>query len=47
MAKLQGHFLKYRDAPELVLANAKEILEDVGTIDGMTAAEWLRRLNLD
>jgi len=47
MAKLQGHLLKYRDAPELVVEKCKEILEEVGTIDGMTAAEWLRRLNLN
>jgi len=28
MAKLQGHFLKYRDQPQAALDNAKKLLED-------------------
>jgi len=47
MAKLQGHFMRYTDAPEKALAEVKEILADVGTIEEMTAAEWLRRLGLE
>lgn len=47
MAKLQGHFLKYRGQPETQVEKAKQILEDSGSLDEMSVAEYLRRLNLD
>jgi len=46
MAKLQGHFLKYRDEPLAQVDAVKEVLEDSATVDEMTVSEWLRRLNL-
>ena len=47
MAKLQGHFLKYRDAPQKTLEMAEELLNgNVDRIDEMSVGEWLLRLNL-
>lgn len=47
MAKLQGHFLKYRDQPQKTLENAEELLNNnVEKIDEMSVGEWLLRLNL-
>lgn len=47
MAKLQGHFLKYRDQPQETLDNAQELLQShVELIDEMSVGEWLMRLNL-
>ena len=49
MARLQGHFLKYKDDPVSQLANVKELLDeddDTGGMEEMTIIEWLRRLNL-
>ena len=47
MAKLQGHFLKYRHDPEEAVANATDLTQDLKTLGEMTIIEWLRRLNLD
>jgi hypothetical protein len=46
MAKLQGHFLKFRDNLDEAIANAKLLLEIEEQIKDMTVDEWLRRLNL-
>ena len=47
MAKLQGHFLKYRDQPQKTLENAEELLSsNIDKIDEMSIGEWLLRLNL-
>lgn len=39
--------MRHTDAPEVALGAVKEILQEVGTIEEMTAAEWLRRLGLE
>ena len=46
MAKLQGHFLKYRDNIDEAINNAKLLLEIEQQIKDMSIEEWLRRLNL-
>ena len=47
MAKLQGHFLKYRDQPQKTLDNVLELLQShVELINEMSVGEWLMRLNL-
>lgn len=46
MAKLQGHFLTFRDDPKKQVEKAKEILKDQETSDEMSVLEYLRRLNL-
>lgn len=46
MAKLQGHFLTYRDDPKKQVEKAKEILKDQEASDEMSVLEYLRRLNL-
>ena len=47
MAKLQGHFLKYRDQPQKTLDNAQELMHShVELINEMSVGEWLMRLNL-
>ena len=47
MAKLQGHFLKYKNDPDSQLKFVKEIIDDqLGEMQNMTMVEWLRRLNL-
>lgn len=46
MAKLQGHFLKYRDDLEGAIHDAKSLLDIEYQIKDMTINEWLRRLNL-
>jgi len=47
MAKLQGHLMKHRDSCEKCVENVKELLEsDDNTLNDMTVAEWLDRLNL-
>ena len=45
MAKLQGHFLKYRGEPELAIKNAKSLLELEFQVKDMHVSQWLRRLN--
>ena len=45
MAKLQGHFLKYRDDPQGAIDNAKSLLDIEYQIKDMSINEWLRRLN--
>lgn len=47
MAKLQGHFLTYRDDPKLQVEKVKEILRDNESSEEMTILEYLQRLNLD
>ena len=46
MAKLQGHFLKYKDLPQEAIDNAKSLLDVEYQIKDMSINEWLRRLNL-
>lgn len=46
MAKLQGHFLKYRNSSQEALDNSSELLKDEGSVAEMTVAEWLDRMNL-
>ena len=46
MAKLQGHFLQYRDDPQQAIANAKRLIDMDQQIKDMSINEWLRRLNL-
>lgn len=45
MAKLQGHFLKYRDDIQGAITNAKSLLDIEYQIKDMSINEWLRRLN--
>jgi SpoVK/Ycf46/Vps4 family AAA+-type ATPase len=45
MAKLQGHFLKYRLDLAGAITNAKSLLDMDYQIKDMTVNEWLRRLN--
>jgi chaperone BCS1 len=46
MAKLQGHFLKYRDGAQRALDMHAELVKDTESVAEMTVAEWLDRLNL-
>lgn len=47
VAKLQGHFLKYRGQPDLQIKHAKDLLDDPHQVmNDMTITEYLRRLNL-
>jgi chaperone BCS1 len=46
MAKLQGHFLRYRDQPQKQVDRAKDILVDSASMDEMSVSEWLRRINM-
>jgi hypothetical protein len=46
MAKLQGHFLKYRDHPLIVICKIDELASESDKIKEMSIAEMLRRLNL-
>lgn len=46
MAKLQGHFLKFRDRPEDCIKNASNLLDLDFQLKDMSIYEWLRRLNL-
>lgn len=46
MAKLQGHFLKYRDNLNGAIENAKFLLDMDYQIKDMSVSEWLRRLNM-
>ena len=43
MAKLQGHFLKYRTSAKECLDNVQEILKEADIIAEMPVAEWLDR----
>ncbi len=45
MAKLQGHFLKYKNNVPGAIANAKSLLDVEYQIKDMSINEWLRRLN--
>ena len=47
MAKLQGHFLRYRDQAQESITQAKTLLDIEFQIKDMSITEWLRRLNLD
>lgn len=46
MAKLQGHFLQFRESAEECLANAEELMKSPEMMGEMTIHEWLDRLNL-
>lgn len=46
MAKMQGHFLEYRNSAQACMANAKDILKSPELMGEMTIEEWLDRLNL-
>lgn len=46
MAKLQGHFLKYRNNVDTVLDHYKETLTEEQQLSEMTVVEWLDRQNL-
>ena len=46
MAKLQGHFLKYKDDLRGAIENAKSLLDVEYQIKDMSINEWLRRLNM-
>lgn len=46
MAKLQGHFLKYKGDPIGAVDNAKNLLDIEYQIKDMSINEWLRRLNM-
>ena len=46
MAKLQGHFLKYRDDIQGAITNAKSLLDIDYQIKDMSINEWLRRMNM-
>lgn len=46
MAKLQGHFLQYRDDPQEAIDNHTELTKEVKSAADMSIAEWLDRLNL-
>jgi hypothetical protein len=45
MAKLQGHFLKFRENPQGAIDDAKRLLDVEYQIKDMSINEWLRRLN--
>ncbi|CDW85975.1 mitochondrial chaperone bcs1 [Stylonychia lemnae] len=46
MAKLQGHFLKYKSDIQGAIENAKSLLDVDYQIKDMSISEWLRRLNM-
>ena len=46
MAKLQGHFLKYKNNIQGAIENAKSLLDVEYQIKDMSINEWLRRLNM-
>lgn len=46
MAKLQGHFLAYKNQPKKQVKTSKELLDDSKSADEMTMLEWLHRLNI-
>lgn len=46
MAKLQGHFLKYRHDTNLVVEKFSEVLTEEQAMDEMTVVEWLDRINM-
>lgn len=46
MAKLQGHFLKYKRDVEGAIQNAKTLMDVEYQIKDMSITEWLRRLNM-
>lgn len=46
MAKLQGHFLKYKNDVKGAIENAKALLDVEYQIKDMSINEWLRRLNM-
>lgn len=45
MAKLQGHFLKYRNSIDEAIEKAPLLLEIEEQMNDMSIDEWLRRLN--
>ena len=47
MAKLQGHFLRFKNKPEEAVDKAKFIAEQSEFFEEMTIKEWLCRLNLE
>lgn len=47
MAKLQGHFLKYREDEQTVIDKAPELLDEESAVQAdLTVQEWLHRINL-
>jgi hypothetical protein len=46
MAKIQGHFLKYRENTDLAIKNYAEVMDECNSITEMSVNEWLHRLNL-
>lgn len=46
MAKLQGHFLKYKENSKGALENAKSLLDIEHQMKDLSIGEWLRRLNM-
>lgn len=47
MAKLQGHFMKYRDNPDECVSNSFEVLMELeSSFQEMNVLEWLDRLGL-
>ncbi len=47
MAKLQGHFLAYRDSPESAVKHARDLInEETVQVAEMHIKDWLHRLNL-
>lgn len=46
MAKIQGHFLKYRENTDLIVTNATEVLEETLKPEEMSVTEWLFKLNI-
>jgi hypothetical protein len=46
MARLQGHFMKYRDSCQDCMDNVTEIMKEPDMMGEMTIEEWLDRLNL-
>jgi len=45
MAKLQNHFMKFRDNPQDCLDNARQVLQANDEVAEMTVSEWLYRQN--
>jgi len=47
MAKLQGHFLKYREDKASVIENARELMDESAAAQSdLQVSEWLHRVNL-
>lgn len=46
MAKVQGHFLKYRFNTDVLVEKAKDLMKETVSKEQMNIPEWLSRLNL-